>query len=75
MVVNRALPSLHEGSLEIRLEFDISSRFGFRMGEDGSLEVRAERMRRQQEERAEEISEDEARRRWDSVVAALERSG
>ena len=43
------------------------------MGEDGSLEDRADRMRRQQEERAEEISEEEARRRWDSVVAALER--
>ncbi|XP_023328220.1 uncharacterized protein LOC111701257 [Eurytemora carolleeae] len=68
IVENCEKPSLNSHSAEY-------DRFGFRMGEDGSLEVRAERMRRQQEERAEEISEDEARRRWDSVVAALERSG
>lgn len=68
IVENCERPSLNSHSTEC-------DRFGFRLTGEGSLEDRAERIRRQNEEFAEEISEEEARRRWDSVVLSLERPG
>jgi len=68
IVENCERPSLNSHSTEC-------DRFGFRLNEEGSLEDRAERIRRQNEEFAEEMSEEEARRRWDSVVLSLERPG
>lgn len=50
-------------------------RFGFRISDEGSLEERAERIRNQTEDITEEISEEELRKRWDSVVASLARPG